>query len=370
MNFDSNLKKLDLSGQLNGYIPGEIFELVKLKKLTLSNCNIKELPIEISKLKSLELLDLSNNSISNLYAKLFELRRLKTLILNNNNLPNLPKQIGNLKKLRILGVSNNRLDSLPESIANLINLEEVNLFKNNFKKFPMNLLKINKLKRLWIGNNEFNSMPISEIVKLPSMEAIYCFSSSLNSSQVIDESYIALSKIKGNSFPALISLSNKMINKRVEIKNELRDKTRIFISYAHDDNNWVIDVKKHLRVLKLQDDRIEVWDDTMIKPGEDWKKEIEKSLEICKIAILMISTNFLASKFIINNELPQLLKSAESKGTLILPLIIAPCRFLKNDQLNIFQAVNDPTTPLSELTKSRQDMILVKLVDEIEKKIG
>ena len=53
--------------------------------------------------------------------------------------------------------------------------------------------------------------------------------------------------------------------------------------------------------------------------GEKWKQKIEKALNDASIAILLISADFIASDFIINNELQPLLKNAEEKGTVILP---------------------------------------------------
>ncbi len=53
---------------------------------------------------------------------------------------------------------------------------------------------------------------------------------------------------------------------------------------------------------------------TKIKAGDKWKEKIERALEKSAIAILLISADFLASDFIVDNELPPLLKSAEGKG--------------------------------------------------------
>jgi hypothetical protein len=97
------------------------------------------------------------------------------------------------------------------------------------------------------------------------------------------------------------------------------------------------------------------------------KPWINKALAAAKVAILLVSTDFLASDFIRTNELPPLLKAAENEGATILPVILKPCRFSKNKNLAEYQTVNDPETePLSKLSEDEQDEILLALIDRID----
>jgi internalin A len=143
-------------------------------------------------------------------------------------------------------------------------------------------------------------------------------------------------------------------------------RTKIFISYSHNDKEWLTRVQKHLKTLENEGIDVDVWDDTRIKAGDKWKLEIKRALDEAKIAILLISTDFLASDFIAKNELPPLLKAAEQNGAVILPLILKPSRFTKHKELSEFQAVNDPTRPLIKLEEAEQEEILVKLTGIIE----
>lgn len=366
-----NISKFDLSSMNWKEIPEKTFELKNLRKLNLSNNRLKGIPKEISKLKNLENIDLSNNLITSLYAKLFDLRKLKTLILNKNSISTIPKQIIVLKNLRILGLAHNNLKKLNDNFEHLINLKELNIAHNEFIKFPEVIYKLKNLKSLWCAGNKFKDFSAKTISEsMPGLEKIYCYNPLLKEDECSTD-YFELSKIKGNSIKKLIELSKikslvKTVKKEHVKEENNMAKSKIFISYARDDSEWLKKVQTHLKVLKFSNDKFDVWDDTMIKAGEKWKVEIENALNEAKIAILLISTNFLASDFIRDNELPPLLKSAEKNGTIIMPLIIKHSRFTKEKNLSVFQAVNDPNNPLDNKTNSQVDKILVKLTEDIE----
>lgn len=97
-----------------------------------------------------------------------------------------------------------------------------------------------------------------------------------------------------------------------------------------------------------------------------WEDEIAKALKNAKVAILIISKDFLASDFIQSSELLDLLNNANDSGTKLLSLIAKPCRFKNQAGLKDLQALNDPSTPLSKMSDFEQEEILVKLTDRIE----
>ena len=116
----------------------------------------------------------------------------------------------------------------------------------------------------------------------------------------------------------------------------------------------------------VRDYALDIWDDTQIKPGERWLDEIERAIQSAKVALLVVSADFLASDFIANNELPPLLEAAKKDGAVIMSLIVSPSRFTSTESLSQFQAVNDPSSPLLNLTRGEQEKILVRVSEEIE----
>ncbi len=146
-------------------------------------------------------------------------------------------------------------------------------------------------------------------------------------------------------------------------RNVKREK--VFVSYSHKDGEWLQRVQTHLKVLENFGIDVNLWDDTQIKAGMKWRDEIERGLAAARVAILLVSTDFLASDFITKDELPPLLKAAEREGTAILPMILKPCLYTDYPQLSAFQAVNDPNQPLSTLSESEQDEHLVELAKRV-----
>jgi len=86
---------------------------------------------------------------------------------------------------------------------------------------------------------------------------------------------------------------------------------------------------------------------------------MQSALAVTKVAILLISANFLASDFLDENVIIPLLHAAENGGAIIVPVIILPC-FFEGTPLHQFQAFN--TEPLSKKNTNDQHEVWVGLV--------
>lgn len=148
-----------------------------------------------------------------------------------------------------------------------------------------------------------------------------------------------------------------IIARQKNVDNQERNK--VFISYCHKDREYVDAIKKHFKPFQAG---LNLWEDTEIKPGQKWKKEIEKAINQAKVAIILVSADFLASEFIANNELPQLISVAENEGAALLAVILKPCLFEDMEHLSQFQAMNAPTNPVISMNEVAREALYVNIV--------
>jgi hypothetical protein len=136
-------------------------------------------------------------------------------------------------------------------------------------------------------------------------------------------------------------------------------RNQVFISYSHKDKARFSELQTMLKPL-VRAGTIDVWDDTRIKPGENWKAEIEKALATAKVAVLLVSANFLASDFIAQNELPPLLQGAKSGGLVILWIYVSSCLYETTD-ISHFQAAHSLERALDRMTKPNRQAVLSEI---------
>jgi hypothetical protein len=156
--------------------------------------------------------------------------------------------------------------------------------------------------------------------------------------------------------------SQKIDSKKEIPTNNKRNK--VFVSYSHADNSWLKDVKRHFKPFLNQ---IDFWDDTRITPGQKWKQEINKAIDGTKVAILLVTTDFLGSEFIASDELPPLLSAAEENGAVIIIVILRPCLFEEFPHLNQFQTLNPPNKPVSRMNDDEKEELFVNLVRQTKR---
>jgi internalin A len=138
----------------------------------------------------------------------------------------------------------------------------------------------------------------------------------------------------------------------------------VFISYSHRDKKWLASLRTMLKPLE-KNLAVEVWDDTKITVGQQWRSEIEQALARACVAILLVSPDFLASDFIAEHELPPLLRRAEEGGLVVMCLHISHCLY-EETEIGKYQAFNDPKQTLDLLNKARRGETLANACREIK----
>jgi Leucine-rich repeat (LRR) protein len=144
----------------------------------------------------------------------------------------------------------------------------------------------------------------------------------------------------------------------------MAERNQVFISYSHNDQEWLAQLQKHLKPM-IRNQTLNVWDDTQIQPGAKWRDEIATALAAAKIAVLMVSPDFLASDFIAENELPPLLDAAEAEGLIIIWIPLSYCLY-EETEIEKYQAAYPPNQPLDSLSVTDQNRAWIKICKTIK----
>ncbi|MBD2519673.1 toll/interleukin-1 receptor domain-containing protein [Nostoc sp. FACHB-973] len=141
-------------------------------------------------------------------------------------------------------------------------------------------------------------------------------------------------------------------------------RNQVFISYSHQEQQWLTKLQKHLKPM-IRNQNIVVWDDSKIQPGAKWREEIENALVAAKVAVLLVSPDFLASDFIADNELPPLLDAAEAEG---LTIIWIPLTYSNYEETEIekYQSAHPPNQPLESLNSAQENQAWVNICKKIK----
>lgn len=139
---------------------------------------------------------------------------------------------------------------------------------------------------------------------------------------------------------------------------------KIFISYSHEDDRWRGKLVEQLQVLEMAE-LLTVWDDTRIGAGEDWYERINRAMLECRVAFLLVSPAFLGSRFILGNEVPELIRSHEEDGMSLIPLLVRACPWQAIDWLAKLQIRPLCAKPLAGMRKAQVEELLAELAYEV-----
>ncbi len=138
----------------------------------------------------------------------------------------------------------------------------------------------------------------------------------------------------------------------------------VFISYSHKDETEKEQLLSHLGVLQRAG-LIEVWSDDRIGAGADWETEISRAIAQARVAILLISANFLNSDFILGQEVPSFLKRREGEGLVVFPVIAKACAWRTVTWLARLNSRPKNGRPIWGASDSHVDHDLAAIAEEV-----
>ena len=147
---------------------------------------------------------------------------------------------------------------------------------------------------------------------------------------------------------------------------------RIFISYAHEDEDLKKELDKYLKVLK-RSSKVQVWNDRELIGGQEWNETIMSELKKANIILLLISVDFNASDFIWDKELASAMQRHEEGTAHVVPIILRRCEW-SNMPYAKLQALPRNATPVTEYADrdaafTEIGLGIEKLVDYVNAKI-
>jgi len=155
--------------------------------------------------------------------------------------------------------------------------------------------------------------------------------------------------------------------------DDAQNGARIFISYAHEDENLKTELDKHLKALK-RSTKVELWHDRALVAGQEWDATIMAELERANIILLLVSVDFNASDFIWDKELARAMERHREGTARVVPVILRRCDWDKMPYA-VLQALPRNATPVTEYpdhdvayTEIAQGV--EQLVDEINQHLG
>lgn len=144
---------------------------------------------------------------------------------------------------------------------------------------------------------------------------------------------------------------------------------RIFLSYSHADEDLRDQLEAHLSSLKHQG-RIDTWHDRRIPPGDDFEDAISEELEAASIILLLISSDFIASRYCYGVETARALQRQKADEARLIPIVLRPCDWneLPFGNLQALPTNANPITLWPNIDEAFLDVVegIKRILNELE----
>ncbi|MCX6578721.1 MAG: TIR domain-containing protein [Candidatus Aminicenantes bacterium] len=191
----------------------------------------------------------------------------------------------------------------------------------------------------------------------------------------IGYTYETISALIANHFESieyLVENREEFVNMAVKgefLKEKMeriqKNAVKIFISHSHKDRILKDKLMSHLSLLQRKGTAT-FWSDEKLVAGMNFVKVIAQELESSQVVLLLISDNYLASKFA-EPEMLMAFQLAEKKDRLVIPIILDSSNWHSVPLLTTRQVLPKNGQPLSE--QVNQDEAFAEIAMEIEKAV-
>jgi small GTP-binding protein len=120
--------------------------------------------------------------------------------------------------------------------------------------------------------------------------------------------------------------------------DETTSPLKVFVSYSHEDEEFKDELVTMLTSLQRRG-VINTWQDRRIEAGDEWNTSIRNAMDDCDLALLLVSADYLASRFIQEEEQPKLLQRRQEMRLRVIPIIVRPCTWQSEPVVKDLQAL-------------------------------
>jgi serine/threonine protein kinase len=141
---------------------------------------------------------------------------------------------------------------------------------------------------------------------------------------------------------------------------------QIFISYSHADRKWLDEFQT---MLAPAAGLVDVWSDERLRAGDDWQTQLRIALSQARVALLLVTAEFLSSPFIREKELRSILAAAND-GALTLFWVPISASLFEYTDLGKMQAACNPSPTLEDMSAAERRNAIATVCRKILDRLG
>jgi hypothetical protein len=139
---------------------------------------------------------------------------------------------------------------------------------------------------------------------------------------------------------------------------------RVFVSYSHKDRALKEKLLEQLQPL-VRFAGVDAWTDDRIRPGDAWRAEIDAALAQADVVLLLVSPSFLASTFIMDEEVPRAFERRTRDGVRVISVLLRACHWQAHPVIGRYQMLPQEAVPVAKFSGNKRDEVLAKVAAEI-----
>jgi hypothetical protein len=142
---------------------------------------------------------------------------------------------------------------------------------------------------------------------------------------------------------------------------------RVVVSSSPEDAPWRAQLLEHLGILE-RSGSVEIWSDAEVEAGADWRAVVDRELGRADVALLLVSSAYLASDHLQDVEVPLLFERHKTGGVQVIPVLVRSCAWKLHPWIG--KLLPKGQRPVAAFEGDGRDRALTDVVEEIARRAG